>query len=1017
MNEVIIYLLKVMAIHGLLYLVYRLVFRNTARHSVNRLFLLGSLLLAFVVPFIELPSPVQPELNEHQSGLIVWLSEPTSGLEEFELIPVQEEASDFSYWSLLPWFYGLVTLVLIVRSVIYLSMLSRLKKHSEYIRKRWFKLFKTSHERPFSFFSNVFMPKTLFGSDAFRQILAHECVHVRQFHSVDRLLLDFVVSLFWFNPFIYLYRNALIEIHEYQADEAVVRRFNDPIGYQEILFSQLQSAQYSGLVSHFNFSMIKKRIVMMNKQRKMSGWVYALTLPVTLMVVFAFSSKEAMEPINDVGNEIAELIKPEPSFGLFPIWDQAEPKSKTQFQNVSRNVPSISPIDESDLNRLASGFGMRTHPISKVKKFHKGADFSCKSGTNVMATGDGVVASIENDPEGYGKMITIDHQNGFVTRYAQLSEFKVEVGAAVNRGEVVALSGNSGMSTAPHLHYEVINNDEHVDPVRYITDYTLRRTAKKQDGNEPSILPFKSAENIRMTSGFGMRIHPVEKVEKRHFGMDFSCPLGTEVIATADGEVTETKTYKEGTAYGKLLVIDHGGGYVTRYAQLSAFKAEAGDKVKKGDVVALSGNSGASTAPHLHYEVRKDGKFVNPMHYIHDYNFKVNSNTKGSIEVDPEEGKRINEDDKKQLEELKAMETIRQIEKAQMEQKEIEKLYALEKSEREMMQVLRAKELQERAEIEQVEASEQQLRAEKVMMEAKRAQEIAAQERHEIQLKKNAEETKRLVEELRYVDAQHRRVYEEIVSRKMIYIVDGAKMDKDEVLKIDMDEISTITVDGRDDAIEKYGDNSNDGVVFITTKGKKSKSKNKSKNKKKDKQGAFRVIIDPGHGGKDPGTKSQMGLIEKDIVLDVAKLVEESLGEKTDIEIIFTRDDDTYIDLLKRSEASQNADLLVSIHTSTNEDDPLKATTIYLDPDGLYYDQSLAISRLFEKEFNAINRQGKVGLSNLYLMRSTDCPALLVNIGSLSSRDDVDYMNSTKGKKELAYSIAHAIEESSKLNF
>ena len=101
-------------------------------------------------------------------------------------------------------------------------------------------LFKTTHNRPFSFFSNVFMPRSLvrFGGVQNRCWLTNVFMYGSSTQWIGSLL-DFVVSLFWFNPFIYLYRNALIEIHEYQADEAVINRFKDPIGYQEILFSQL----------------------------------------------------------------------------------------------------------------------------------------------------------------------------------------------------------------------------------------------------------------------------------------------------------------------------------------------------------------------------------------------------------------------------------------------------------------------------------------------------------------------------------------------------------------------------------------------------------------------------------------------------------------------------------------------------------------------------------------------------------------------------------------------------------
>ncbi len=461
MNELIIYLLKVVIIQGLFFLMYWLFFRNTVNHSLNRLYLLAVLAFSFMIPFVELsyfkrhvPTPIQ------DSPVIGWFSSPSIE-KEFILQPI-ETSGAFSWLMTFPTIYCFITLILVGKSTIYLMALQKLKKNSERIHKRWFTIFKTSQNRPFSFLRNVFIPTTLFGSSEFDQVVAHECVHVRRFHSVDRLFLDFAVSLLWFNPFIYCYRKALIEIHEYQADEGVLKQYNDPIGYQEVLFSQLQSPHYSGLVSHFNFQMIKKRIVMMNKEKKRTGWVYGLTVPVILMITLAFSNQEAMKPINNVGDEISSFIG--------PVGDM---KAYADLFLQRNDEPSILPLKERDMVRMTSGFGMRMHPVEKVKKMHFGMDFACQIGTEVIATADGKIAELRNST-GYGKLIIIDHgSNGFETYYAQLSEFKVMQGDEVKKGQVIALSGNSGMSSGPHLHYEVKREGHRVDPATYIKNYSF----------------------------------------------------------------------------------------------------------------------------------------------------------------------------------------------------------------------------------------------------------------------------------------------------------------------------------------------------------------------------------------------------------------------------------------------------------------------------------------------------------------------------------------------------------------
>ncbi len=129
----------------------------------------------------------------------------------------------------------------------------------------------------------------------------------------------------------------------------------------------------------------------------------------------------------------------------------------------------------------------------------------------------------------------------------------------------------------------------------------------------PAVMPISNKDLKRTASGYGWRIHPIYKIKKFHEGMDFTAPRGTEVYATGDGVVVEVRTRLRG--YGKRVVIDHGFGYRTRYAHLNNFNVRKGQKVKRGDVIGYVGSTGLSVAPHLHYEVEKDGKKVNPVHY------------------------------------------------------------------------------------------------------------------------------------------------------------------------------------------------------------------------------------------------------------------------------------------------------------------------------------------------------------------------------------------------------------------
>jgi murein DD-endopeptidase MepM/ murein hydrolase activator NlpD len=144
------------------------------------------------------------------------------------------------------------------------------------------------------------------------------------------------------------------------------------------------------------------------------------------------------------------------------VFDMAKNKEK-----LLAALPAIQPISNRDLRRIASYYGYRTDPFYKIKKFHEGIDFSAPVGTEVYATGDGVVTVIERLRGGYGNYVMVDHGFNYQTIYAHLSKFNVKRGQKVKRGQVIGYVGNTGKSTAPHLHYEVRRNSRPVNPVHY----------------------------------------------------------------------------------------------------------------------------------------------------------------------------------------------------------------------------------------------------------------------------------------------------------------------------------------------------------------------------------------------------------------------------------------------------------------------------------------------------------------------------------------------------------------------
>ncbi len=127
-------------------------------------------------------------------------------------------------------------------------------------------------------------------------------------------------------------------------------------------------------------------------------------------------------------------------------------------------TPNIPPVAINDIKRFGDGFGYRMHPILKRRILHDGVDISINIGTNIYSTADGVVSSARVSPT-YGKIIEIRHKNLYITKYAHLSKINVKKGQKVKRGDIIALSGNTGRSTGPHIHYEICySNQTAIDP-------------------------------------------------------------------------------------------------------------------------------------------------------------------------------------------------------------------------------------------------------------------------------------------------------------------------------------------------------------------------------------------------------------------------------------------------------------------------------------------------------------------------------------------------------------------------
>ena len=136
-------------------------------------------------------------------------------------------------------------------------------------------------------------------------------------------------------------------------------------------------------------------------------------------------------------------------------------------ENLLAAIPAIQPVKNEDLSRIASGYGWRTDPFTKVKKFHYGMDFTSPRGTPIYATGDGRVTRADSRSTGYGNHIRIDHGYGYTSLYAHLFKYNVRRGQRVKRGDVIGFVGSTGRSEAPHLHYEIFKDGDRINPINF----------------------------------------------------------------------------------------------------------------------------------------------------------------------------------------------------------------------------------------------------------------------------------------------------------------------------------------------------------------------------------------------------------------------------------------------------------------------------------------------------------------------------------------------------------------------
>lgn len=446
MKSPVIYLLEVLFCSGLFLVVYRLLLVRRVAFHICRRYLVITTLLAVSIPLLNMPLYPAETIYYNQPlevSLAETLSQGQAVIENVSVVGKDAEPVINIHWYdviqvAVFCFYVAITVISFLIFANRVRAIRRLRRLSAITHCLEYDLAENDEiKSPFSFLRTIYI-----GNDYHRrereQILCHESWHVSCHHSVERIIMEIVRCLFWFNPFVWIACRHLTEVQEWEADREVLRNGYDVAEYRTVIFRQLFGYN-PDVICGLNNSLTKNRFIMMThfKEGKFTLVRLAAIVPIVagMMMLCSFTTKSPS--VIDTSDSIDMALKP----------------------NLSG---AHTPLISSD--GVFGRYGLRTHPVLGVERIHSGVDIPAAEGAPILAAFSGRVDSAAFVDNGSGNFVIITHDNGLSTRYAHLAEMLVNRGDYVKGGAKIGTVGKTGLATGSHLHFEMALNGKTFDP-------------------------------------------------------------------------------------------------------------------------------------------------------------------------------------------------------------------------------------------------------------------------------------------------------------------------------------------------------------------------------------------------------------------------------------------------------------------------------------------------------------------------------------------------------------------------